>query len=83
MHKSSVSSDVNDKIYTICHSSEWESYDRSDIGRFFTFESNFILTTFPYIRTSFYIREWIVFDLVTEPEPLADIPKDVSGYDTH
>ena len=66
----------------ICHSSEWESYDRSEIGKFFTFESNFISITFPYIRTSFVIRDWfVVLDLITEP--LADVPKDVSGYDTH
>ena len=54
------------------------SYGRLEIGRFFTFESIFISITFPYIWTSFYIREWIVvFDPITEP--LADIPKDVSG----
>ena len=53
VHKASVFSDVNVKIYHICHSSKWESNDRSDIGRFLTFESNFILTTFPYIRTTF------------------------------
>ena len=58
------------------------SYGRLEIGRFFTFESNLILVTFPYIRTIWFIRGWfVVLDLITEP--LADIPKDVSGYDTH
>ena len=58
------------------------SYGRLEIGRFFTFESNLILVIFPYIRTSCFIRGWfVVLDLITEP--LADIPKDVSGFDTH
>ena len=58
------------------------SYGRLEIGRFFTFESNLIVVTFPYIRTSCFIRGWFfVLDLIMEP--LADIPKDVSGYDTH